>query len=101
MTEWRNNNVQGTTTAAVLADKNPETYFMVVDSDKDRIDAWNAHRPPIQEPGLVELLAKVQLRWDGSVSSVEPDCRGKGKARTPNLAFFTDVKEGIINSEII
>lgn len=55
---------KGATTSAVLAYRNPGTVFMVVDSDKDRIDAWNADVPPVDEPGLAELLATVRAKED-------------------------------------
>lgn len=126
----RSNDVQGTTTSAVLAYKNPNTFFFVVDCDKERIDAWNADLPPLFEPGLAELIASVKLnenhgrlRWKAQPANNytdhdRPYSYGKdfgnleentlrtragrtGIKRRPNLAFSTDIQNAIMNSEMI
>ncbi|KAJ1963740.1 hypothetical protein GGI12_001875 [Dipsacomyces acuminosporus] len=35
-----------------MASKCPDVQFVVVDTDKDRIDAWNSDKLPVYEPGL-------------------------------------------------
>jgi len=72
----------GGPTMSVIAYKCPQYKITIVDSNKDRIDAWNGSydKLPIYEPGLKEVVKKV---------------RGK------NLFFSTKVDEAIIKSDIV
>ncbi|KAL3462106.1 hypothetical protein BJX64DRAFT_148325 [Aspergillus heterothallicus] len=46
----------GIITAIVLASKNPDVHFCVVDANERLIAAWKSDRPPIVQPGLEDLL---------------------------------------------
>lgn len=72
----------GGPTMSVIALKNPQITFTVVDINKDRIDAWNGPLDslPIFEPGLSEVV-------EGT--------RGK------NLFFSTDIDSAIKKAEMI
>ena len=67
---------------AVIAFKCPNIKVTIVDSNNDRIDAWNGplNNLPIYEPGLKEIIEEV---------------RGK------NLFFSNEIENTIKNSEII
>ncbi|KEF55351.1 uncharacterized protein A1O9_08101 [Exophiala aquamarina CBS 119918] len=126
----RSNNVQGTTTSAVLAYKNPSAFFVVVDSNKGRIDAWNSDLPPFFEPRLADLIASVKVHEDHTwfwaephhainhigycrlynsvenfnrpeVTTLRKEARRTAKKRYPNLAFSTEIEKAIMNSEMI
>lgn len=67
----------------VLALKNPDIQFTVVDVNEERINAWNNNDLdllPVYEPGLKEIVAET---------------RGK------NLFFSTNVEKAIEESEMI
>ena len=66
----------GGPTMAVIAKMNPDRKVIVVDINKDRIDAWNSpsFELPIYEPGLEEIVREV---------------RGK------NLFFSTDIEGAV------
>lgn len=73
----------GGPTMAVLALKNPEIEFTVVDVNEERIDAWNAEdleKLPVFEPGLAEIV---------------------GQTRGENLFFSTDVERAILDAQMI
>ena len=61
----------GASVMAIMAQKNPDSQFTLVDESTERIKQWNSEDMPIHEPGLAEALAEV-----------------KGK----NLSFVTDDK---------
>jgi UDP-glucose 6-dehydrogenase len=113
-----------------LAYRNPDTFFIVVDSNKDRIDAWNSGLPPLYEPGLANLLALVKIRADHRELCVESQCannpvnhykpynaqkdyncleekavqkeaRKRVTKRYPNLAFSTNIDKAIMSSEMV
>ena len=65
---------------AMIAYKCPQYKVFVVDVNPARIDEWNSDNLPIYEPGLDEIVKK---------------------ARGRNLFFSTDIKKGIIESDII
>ena len=65
---------------AMIAYKCPQYKVLVVDVNPARIDEWNSDNLPIYEPGLDEIVKK---------------------ARGRNLFFSTDIKKGIIESDII
>ena len=67
---------------AVIALKCPEIKVSVVDSNKNKIDAWNGPLDslPVFEPGLSEII---------------------NKTRNKNLFFRSDIKECIEESEMI
>ena len=68
---------------AVMADKCPNIQFHVVDTNPERIEAWNCknlNKLPIYEPGLSQIIER---------------CRDK------NLYFSCDVKQEISNADMI
>ncbi|MCX6937396.1 MAG: UDP-glucose 6-dehydrogenase [Verrucomicrobia bacterium] len=70
----------GGPTMAVIAQKMPALTVTIVDLNAERIAAWNSEVLPIYEPGLYEIVKAS---------------RGK------NLFFSTDVKNTIIEADII
>ncbi|KAJ1847907.1 hypothetical protein LPJ73_004126 [Coemansia sp. RSA 2703] len=70
----------GGPTCAVIAAKCPEIRVTVVDSDPDRISAWNSDTLPVYEPGL-DALVKLQ--------------------RNVNLTFSTDIDSAIDKAQLI
>ena len=70
----------GGPTMAVFAYKCPHIKIIVVDSNPEKIAAWNTDELPVYEPGLLEIAKEV---------------RGK------NLFFSTDVDAAIDEAEMI
>lgn len=72
----------GGPTMAVIAEKCPDINITLVDSNPDKISAWNGDLDnlPVYEPGLKEIVKKV---------------RGK------NLFFSNEIDKNINNSEMI
>jgi len=70
----------GGPTMAVFAYKCPHLKVIVVDSNPDKIAAWQTDELPVYEPGLLEIVKEV---------------RGK------NLFFSTDVDAAIDEAEMI
>ena len=70
----------GGPTMAVIAWKCPEHRVTVVDTNPERVEAWNSSELPIYEPGLYDIVKS---------------CRGK------NLFFSTEVDRAIADSEMI
>ncbi len=70
----------GGPTMAVFAYKCPHLKIIVVDSNPEKIAAWNTDELPVYEPGLLEIVKEV---------------RGK------NLFFTTDVDGAIDEAEMI
>jgi UDPglucose 6-dehydrogenase len=70
----------GGPTMAVMALKNPDIKFHIVDINQARIDAWMSDVLPIYEPGLDEVVRQT---------------RGK------NLFFSTNVKGAIAEADMI
>jgi UDPglucose 6-dehydrogenase len=70
----------GGPTMAMIASRCNEFEITVVDTNAERVAAWNSPELPVYEPGLDELVSK---------------CRGK------NLFFSTDIKRSIKESDII
>jgi len=70
----------GGPTMAVTAKHCPEHRFVVVDLNKERIEAWQSDNLPIYEPGLDEVVRS-----------------GRGK----NLFFSTDVERSIHEADVI
>jgi UDPglucose 6-dehydrogenase len=70
----------GGPTMAMIAARCPQYKVTAVDSNADRIAAWNSNALPIYEPGLSALVKK---------------------ARGRNLFFSTDVESAIAEAEII
>jgi len=52
----------GGPTMAVIASHCPQHKFIVVDINKERINAWNSDQLPIYEPGLKEVVQKARSR---------------------------------------
>lgn len=70
----------GGPTMAVFALKCPHLKITVVDSNPDKIAAWNTDNLPVYEPGLLEIVKQ---------------------ARNKNLFFSTDIDSAIRDSEMI
>ena len=70
----------GGPTMAVIARKCPEHNVTVLDSNADRIAAWNSGKLPVYEPGLDEIVTS---------------CRGR------NLHFSTDIDAVVARAEMI
>jgi UDPglucose 6-dehydrogenase len=70
----------GGPTMAVIAGKCPDHSVTVVDTNAERIAAWNSPKLPVYEPGLDEIVTA---------------CRGR------NLHFSTAIDEAIVRAEII
>ena len=70
----------GGPTMAVIARHCPEHEIVVVDVNRQKIDAWNSDQLPIYEPGLKEIVYQT---------------RGK------NLFFSTDIEQQISEADII
>ncbi|KAI2802101.1 hypothetical protein BLOT_010293 [Blomia tropicalis] len=70
----------GGPTCAVIANQCPHIRVCVVDSNPNRIEAWNSDTLPIYEPGLKEIVEK---------------CRNR------NLFFSTDLQKEIGDAELI
>ena len=73
----------GGPTMVVIAEKCPNVTINVVDTNKEKIDAWNSKdlsNLPVFEPGLVELIKKV---------------------RNKNLFFTTQIDSSIKNADAI
>jgi len=70
----------GGPTMAVMALKNPQIRFHIVDINQARIDAWMSDTLPVYEPGLDEIVQQT---------------RGK------NLFFSTDVEGAIKEADMI
>ncbi len=70
----------GGPTMAVMASKNPEHSFTVVDVNPDRIEQWNKGPLPVYEPGLTEVV---------------------DSARGKNLFFSTEVESEVQKADVI
>jgi len=70
----------GGPTCSVLALRCPEITVTIVDSNQERIEAWNSDKLPIYEPKLDEIVKQ---------------CRGK------NLFFSSNIKEAIRAADLI
>ena len=70
----------GGPTMAVFAHKCPHIKIIVVDSNPEKIAAWNTDELPVYEPGLLEIVKQVRGR---------------------NLFFSTDVDAAIDEAEMI
>lgn len=72
----------GGPTMAVIAKMNPDRKVIVVDINKERVDAWNSadYSLPIYEPALVDVVKEV---------------RGK------NLFFSTDIEGAVKECDIV
>ncbi|PKN53365.1 MAG: nucleotide sugar dehydrogenase [Deltaproteobacteria bacterium HGW-Deltaproteobacteria-13] len=65
---------------AMIAYKCPDYRITVVDTNPDRIDAWNSPELPVYEPGLDKIV---------------------GKTRSKNLFFAKDIENQINENDII
>lgn len=70
----------GGPTMAIIAKFCPNIKVTVVDTDQEKINAWNTNNLPVYEPGLLEIIQKT---------------------RNKNLFFSTNIEESIKNSKII
>ncbi|KAL2810306.1 hypothetical protein BJX63DRAFT_434356 [Aspergillus granulosus] len=100
----------GAITGIVLALKNPNIEFSVVDTNEQLIQAWKSDRTPIPAPGLDDILFD-----DECLVAIEaPDSNNTTTAITPktepqvgrrrrlkNLSFSSDVHTGVATAELI
>jgi UDPglucose 6-dehydrogenase len=70
----------GGPTCAMIAHKCPNIQVTVVDSNAEKIEAWNSAQLPIFEPGLEELIN---------------ECRGR------NLHFSADIGKAVKEAQMI
>jgi UDPglucose 6-dehydrogenase len=70
----------GGPTMAMIAKKCPHIEVVVLDINKNRIDAWNSDTLPIFEPGLKDVV---------------------DAARGRNLFFSTEVEKHVAEADII
>jgi UDPglucose 6-dehydrogenase len=70
----------GGPTMAVIADRCPHIKVTVVDSNSDRIAAWNSDNLPVFEPGLDGVVRRVRGR---------------------NLFFSSDIEQAITSADCI
>lgn len=85
--------------ALVLAERNPDVQFDVVDRDVRRIAAWNSDCIPVSEPGVDALLfddAAVE-ETDEMLYSEE----AHRKRRLANVMFSTDVTGCIAAADMV
>lgn len=85
--------------ALVLAERNPDVQFDVVDRDVWRIAAWNSNCVPVSEPGVDALLfdyasveEKDEILYNEEVHR---------KRRLANVVFSTDVTGCIAAADMI
>ena len=52
--------MSGGPTMAVMALKNPQIRFHIVDINQARIDAWMSDTLPVYEPGLDEIVQQTR-----------------------------------------
>lgn len=86
-------------TALVLAERNPDVQFDIVDRDVRHIAAWNSDCIPVSEPGVDALLfddAAVEEK-DESLYMHEVH----RKRRLPNVLFSTDVAGCIAAADMV
>ncbi len=93
----------GGPTMAVMAQKNPDIQFHVVDINEERINAWNSDELPVYEPGLKEIVEETRGRnmhystdVQGAIKAADmifisvntpTKLYGKGKGRAADLKF--------------
>ncbi|KAE8326272.1 UDP-glucose/GDP-mannose dehydrogenase family, central domain-containing protein [Aspergillus sergii] len=85
----------GALTAIVLASKNSDVKFTVVDKSESVISAWNSNHIPLFEPGLEELY------FDESEQKVHADCERPRRRRLHIIAFYTAMDECIMAADMI
>lgn len=84
-------------TALVLADRNPDVQFDVVDRDVRRIAAWNSDCAPTDEPGVDALLFDEAFEVKDDTYSQEVH----RKRRLQNVLFSTDAAGCIAGADMI
>lgn len=93
----------GGPTMAVMAQKNPDIQFHVVDINEERINAWNSDELPVYEPGLKEIVEETRGRnmhystdVQGAIKAADmifisvntpTKLYGKGKGRAADLKY--------------
>ncbi|PIG80023.1 hypothetical protein AARAC_005185 [Aspergillus arachidicola] len=85
----------GALTAIVLASKNSDVKFTVVDKNESVISSWNSNHIPLFEPGLEELY------FDESEQKVHADGEHPRRRRLQNIAFSTVMDECIMAADMI
>jgi UDPglucose 6-dehydrogenase len=91
----------GGPTAAVIAFQNPNIRVTVVDKDAGRIRKWNSQHPPIQEPGLNEIVRVARDGTNATKVTVDGASTVELPARQQNLFFSTDVAKCVSEADIV
>ncbi|KAE8378153.1 nucleotide sugar dehydrogenase [Aspergillus bertholletiae] len=87
--------ILGALTAIVLALKNPDVKFTIVDKNEGLISSWNSNHLPLFEPGLEEIF------FDEPQQKVHKDGRSPRRRRLPNVTFSTTVDASIVAADMI
>ncbi|KAL4930437.1 putative UDP-glucose dehydrogenase Ugd1 [Aspergillus undulatus] len=105
----------GAITAIILASRNPEVQFCVVDSRRNLIDEWNSDDIPISEPGLEDiffddacLYAHMRGEHDHFIGQKEEEDPldklvgpMKRRRRLSNLTFSTNIYAAVASADLI
>lgn len=86
-------------TALVLAVRNPDVQFDVVDRDVRRIAAWNSNCIPVSEPGVDTLLFDYAALEEKDEMMYNEEVHRK--RRLANVVFSTDVTGCIAAADMI
>lgn len=85
--------------ALVLAERNPDVQFDVVDRDVRRIAAWNSNCIPVSEPGVDTLLFDYAALEEKDEMMYNEEVHRK--RRLANVVFSTDVTGCIAAADMI
>lgn len=75
---------------AMIAYQCPDIQVTVVDTNAQRVDAWNSGHPPMYEPGLEDILATIRRR--GCAVTKNSCC---------NLQFSIEIEQAIKDADMI
>lgn len=75
---------------AMIAYQCPDIQVTVVDTNAQRIDAWNSEHPPMYEPGLEDIIATIRQREQAVT-----------KNSCCNLIFSVNIEKAIQDADII
>ncbi|KAE8366605.1 hypothetical protein BDV27DRAFT_155745 [Aspergillus caelatus] len=87
--------ISGALTPIVLALKNSDVKFTVVDKDESVINSWNSNHLPLFEPGLEEIF------FDEPEQKVHEDGQRPWRRRLQNIAFSIAMDEYIMAADMI
>ncbi|KAI9369562.1 hypothetical protein BJX61DRAFT_545457 [Aspergillus egyptiacus] len=95
----------GAVTGIVLAAKNPEVEFYIVDSDEELIAEWKSDVLPVYEPGLEGLLFADHATEDRSPSEETPliskPALEQSRRRLSNLTFSTNIHAAVAAADLV